>query len=39
MTCILEGDADKAHETFHRQREQSAKELLDILENLRLHAN
>lgn len=38
MTCILEGDADGARETFRRHREQSAEELLDILENLRLHA-
>ena len=38
MTCILEGDADRARETFRRHREQSARELLEILENLRLHA-
>lgn len=37
MTYILQGDAEKARDTFRAHRENSAKELLRILEDLRLH--
>lgn len=37
MTCILEGKAEQARNTFRAHRENSAKELLKILEDLRLH--